>query len=258
MSLNLFRRVVLGLKANQTLVNAFLFMEFILSIPLKSYFDFPKMKLFWRVRPYTMVGYLRLDNVYELAERVESAGIPGAFVECGVWKGGCSAILAYVAERTGFGRKTWLFDSFEGLPEPSPIDGKEAREYSHGRSSGKLQAIDRCVGRLQDVEALLFGKLGISQSSVVIGKGWFQDVLPEKGREIGPISLLRIDGDWYESTRCCLEHLYGCVVPGGFVIIDDYGHWEGCRRAVDDFMKANRLQIDLIPIDYAGVYFKKP
>jgi hypothetical protein len=150
-----------------------------------------------------------------------------------------------------------LFDSFEGLPEPGSMDGESARKYSRGRSSGRLQTVGRCVARVEDVEHLLFQKLGLSHNSVVIKRGWFQDTLPQVAAEIGPISLLRIDGDWYESTKCCFDHLYSYVVPGGFVIVDDYGYWEGCRRAVDEFVNDNRLELDLTPIDYTGVYFRK-
>jgi len=204
-----------------------------------------------------MVSYSRLKNVYELAENVESAGVQGAFVECGVWKGGCAGVLAHVAKKAGCRRKTWLFDSFEGLPEPGPMDGDHAREYSRGRSSGRLRSVERCVGRVDHVKRL-FEKLRIDPSSVVIKTGWFQDTLPNVGAEIGPISLLRIDGDWYESTKCCFDNLYSHVVHGGFIIIDDYGHWEGCKKAVDAFLQAKNLRVNLLPIDYTGVYFVKP
>lgn len=218
----------------------------------------PEARLLQAVAPYTMVGPERLANVYEMAQRAEATGLDGAFVECGVWRGGCVAIMAQVAERAGHGRKTWLFDSFEGLPEPDERDGAEAHQYAAGRMGGALKPIDQCVAPMTAVHELLFERLGLDPAPIEIVKGWFQDTLPEARARIGPIALLRLDGDWYESTRVCFEALYDQVVPGGIVIIDDYGHWEGCRKATDEFMAARGIQAPLIAIDYTGRYFIKP
>jgi hypothetical protein len=75
--------------------------------------------------------------------------------------------------------------------------------------------------------------------------------------EVGPIGVLRLDGDWYESTKCCLDQLFDQVVPGGYIIIDDYGHWEGCRHAVDEFLAHRNLDVELVTVDYTGRYFRK-
>jgi hypothetical protein len=219
-------------------------------------FNFEKQRLYWRVLPYTMCSYERLDNAYELALAAERSGIRGAFVECGVYKGGCAAVLAYVARHSS--RRTWLFDSFEGLPEPTERDGAEAAEFARRRASGRLASIRRCVGRLDHVNEILFETLGLDREKVVIRQGWFQETIPRSRDEIGPIALLRLDGDWYESTRTCLVNLYDSVVAGGFVILDDYRRWEGCRQAFDEFARERGLDVELSTIDSAGAFLRKP
>jgi O-methyltransferase len=215
-------------------------------------------RLFKTVEPYTMVGLPRLLNAFELARCVETSDMRGAIVECGVFKGGCVGLMAKVSADAGAKRKVWLFDSFEGLPQPTALDGAMAEEYSDSPTSGELVAIDRCVGLLETVEELLFDKLQLRRENIVIRKGWFQDTLPAAKDEIGEIAILRLDGDWYESTKVCLENLYDRVVAGGFVIIDDYGYWEGCKRATDEFLANRGLSVRLAPIDSSGVFFVKP
>jgi len=215
-------------------------------------------RLLETVRPYTMVGVPRLINALELTHRVEREGTRGAIVECGVFKGGCAGIMAKVSAEAGCSRKVWLFDSFEGLPEPTANDGAKAVEYAAERAGGRLTPIGRCVGPLEDVERLLFALLRVPRAMVVIRKGWFQDTLPVARKEIGEIALLRLDGDWYESTKECLENLYDNVVVGGFVIIDDYGYWDGCRRATDEFLAERGIKARLEHVDDSGVFFRKP
>jgi hypothetical protein len=224
---------------------------------LREPFAFEKQRLFWRVLPYTMSSYERLNNAYELATSIENAAVDGAFVECGVYKGGCAAVMGYVAQRGGSDRRTWLFDSFEGLPEPTEEDGREAAEFSRARSSGRLDPVGRCVGPLEDVKEILFRKLRLDERNVVIRVGWFQQTLPQARSEIGPIAILRLDGDWYESTKCCLENLYDLVVPRGYVILDDYYCWEGCKKAFDEFAAHRGLTVQLEQIDKAGACFTK-
>ncbi len=223
-----------------------------------DFFDFVKINLFIKIYPYTMCGYFRLSNSYEAAKRMERDKVIGSFVECGVWKGGCSAIMGFVADRAKSNRKIWLFDSFEGLPEPTDKDGQRAKDYARDRSEGKLETIDKCVGTLKDVNKIFFEILKINPKNIIINKGWFQDSLPKIKGNIGPISILRINGDWYESNKCCLDNLYDSVVPGGHIMIDDYGYWEGTRLAVRDFFKERKINPSLIKIDCTAVYFKKP
>ena len=204
-----------------------------------------------------MAGYKRLSNAYELALLAEKKGLQGAFVECGVWKGGSIGIMAYIADRAKSNRKIWLFDSFEGLPEPTKEDGQGAKIYSGEKDSGKLVSIEKCVGPLEDVKKLFFSVLKLHSENIYIGKGWFQDTLSRKKVDVGPIAILRLDADWYESTKCVLDNLYDNVVQRGYVIVDDYGHWEGCKKAVDEFFAKRNLKVELRQIDYTGFYFIK-
>ncbi len=213
--------------------------------------------LFACVLPHTMVSYEALSKTYELAQKVEEQKLEGAFVECGVWKGGAAGAMAYVVHKAGSSRAIWLFDSFEGLPEPSEKDGTRAKEYAGGKNSGTLVSIGKCVGPLEDVRRLFFSKLKLSGANVHIEQGWFQDTLPKVKEGIGPIALLRMDADWYESTREILRYLFDNVVPGGYVIIDDYQCWEGCRKAVDEFFAERNKQPFLVRIDRESVYFQK-
>jgi O-methyltransferase len=214
--------------------------------------------LFQSVRNNTMCSIQRLDNMYRLAKSVEEKGLSGAIVECGVWKGGCAGVAASVVKEAGYKRRLHLFDSFEGLPEPTKDDGPEAKSYSGGRADGKLSTTGNCVGTQTDVKDVLFNRLSIDPAQVSFHIGWFQDTVPKDHAEVGPISLLRLDGDWYESTLICLKHLYPQVVSGGYVILDDYGHWEGCRKALEEYQKTERLgALSLVKIDYTGVYFVK-
>jgi O-methyltransferase len=207
------------------------------------------------VEPYTMVGFARLLNAYDLVKRAEEKRLPGAIVECGVFKGGSAAMMTMAASPD---RKVWLFDSFEGLPEPTAEDGAMAVEYAGDRASGALEPIGQCVGPLDVVKELFFEKLGVAPSRVEIRQGWFQETLPTARNEVGAIAVLRLDGDWYDSTKVCLDNLYDLVIRGGFVIIDDYGYWEGCRRAVDEFLAARGLQVTLHVVDDSGVWFEVP
>ncbi|MCJ7522626.1 MAG: TylF/MycF family methyltransferase, partial [Dehalococcoidia bacterium] len=102
----------------------------------------------------------------------------------------------------------------------------------------------------------IFNQLDISESRFNIVKGWFRDTFPPV--QTGDIALLHIDADWYESVKLCLERFYDSVRPGGYIVIDDYGHWEGCRRATDEFLRERSIDVKLTRVDYTGRYFQKP
>lgn len=231
---------------------------FVFHVFLDNLLHWERLFLFLRVLPYTMVGYPRIKNVYETAQEAVKKGISGAFVECGVWKGGAAGVLGFVAQKENRGRQLWLFDSFEGLPEPTAADGSLAQSYAGGKTAGNLVSIGQCVGLLEDVRRLFLSVLKLRGEDVHIEKGWFQDTLPGAKARIGLIAVLRLDADWYESTKVALEQLYDNVVLGGYVIIDDYGHWEGCRKAVHEFLDKRNIKVDIKQIDYTGVYFEKP
>lgn len=214
-------------------------------VSLRDFGDIKKLGLFSRVWSYTRVDYSGLSNVYELATIAEEHKIEGCFVECGVWRGGCVAVMAYIAHNAGSDRRIHLFDSFEGLPEPTEEDGDEANLY-----------VGKCVASYDDVIHLLFSVLKLKKENIVIHKGWFQDTIPKA--KMGRIAILRLDGDWYESTKVCLDNLYDAVVSGGFVIIDDYNAWEGCKKAVDEFLAHRNIVVDMVKVSASTVYFPKP
>jgi O-methyltransferase len=195
------------------------------------------------VRPYTLVGPERIRNLHALALRIESEGIPGDVIECGVCNGGTAAVMARSATHSRFERTLWLFDSFQGMPEATEVDGSEAKAY-----------VGQVLGSTKRVRELL-RKAGANPERVKIIEGWFEDAFPTVA--ISQIALLNIDADWYQSVKLCLETFYDRVVPGGFVSIDDYGHWPGCRKAVDEFFAARQLPYTLQEVDYTARWFQK-
>jgi O-methyltransferase len=186
-----------------------------------------------RVRPYTMVPEGRLIQLARDVDSVLAERIPGAFVECGVWRGGASFLMADLLRRKGLADRTvWMFDSFEGLPPPSSVDGTRAQHFKDATDDPAHW--DNCTASLEEVRDAA-QHLGLT-SRVELVKGWFDQTLPAKKADIGPIALLRIDGDWYESVKTCLEELYEQVSPGGYVIVDDYYDWPGCAIAVHEYL----------------------
>ena len=215
-----------------------------------------KIKTINLIRPYTMVGRTGLLATYDIANEIEENGIDGCFVECGVARGGCSAIMAMVSHDKASERKMWLFDSFEGLPVPTFEDESDVEKNpGTDRSSSALQQ-SFCLGTYEEVSTLLFSTLGLDRENVKMVKGWFQETLPEHKDKIGKISFLRIDGDWYESTKCVLENLYENVVTEGYIFIDDY-HLSGCKKAVDEFLQQRGVDTELTLDGRGGAYFVK-
>jgi hypothetical protein len=228
-------------------------------VQLKDYISLNKLVLFWKICAHAQQNYASLSNAYDLTTIVEKNGLEGAVVECGVWRGGCAAVMATVVQKAKNNRKVWLFDSFEGMPEASKEDlGEEALQLSGGMRSGALSPVGTNIASVDDVKDLLFKKLYLKKDNIAIVKGWFQNTLPIYRPLIGGIAVLRLDGDWYESTKVCLEYLYDAVTNGGYIIIDDYGFFPGCRKAVDEFFESRGLKVRLITIDYSRVYFQKP
>jgi SAM-dependent methyltransferase len=204
--------------------------------------------IFKKIEAYTMVGHEKLYFVYDISSKIEQRGITGSVVECGVWKGGTAAVMASVIKKYKSQRSVWLFDSFEGLPKPSKDDGEDAlKQYQN----------DRGLSKVTDVYEA-FAKLSLPLNNVFIRKGWFEETLTPNSKEIGPIALLRLDSDWYQSTKICLETLYDQVVDGGYIVIDDYYAWPGCKKAVDEFIELNKLTVSIKSAGGKAVYFVKP
>jgi hypothetical protein len=206
------------------------------------------------VRPYTMTSPERLVALSRGLDHLVQHGIEGDIVECGVWKGGSMLLVARKLARSGdTQRNLFLFDTFEGMSEPTKEDVSAVDKSAAGVL---LESSDRtagdnvwCYSPLDEVKAnLKQSKYPFERIRFIKGK--VEETLPEPS--IGPIALLRLDTDWYESTKWELETLYDKLVPGGVLIIDDYGHWSGSKKAVDEFFAARRLSLFLHRIDYTG------
>jgi O-methyltransferase len=206
------------------------------------------------VRPLTMTSPERLVSLSRGIDHIVRQRIPGDIVECGVWRGGSMLLVARkLARLKDTGRKLYLFDTFEGMSEPgkedvSAVDNTSAKDLMN--VADKMAGDNVwCYSALDEVKANL-GKGGYPMENIRFIKGKVEDTLPEPS--IGQIALLRLDTDWYESTKHELETLYEKLVPGGILIIDDYGHWSGSQKAVDEFIAANNISIFLQRIDYTG------
>jgi predicted O-methyltransferase YrrM len=200
---------------------------------------------------FTMVSKERLLNLEKYCEKFRNTNY--SFVECGVAKGGCLALMTHTA---GEGNKIYGFDSFEGMPE---ITEKDVGDYNKSDIyNGWGKSGDNLSGGIENVYKT-FQRLNVDMKNVTLIKGFFNDTLnvAENIEKVGKIGILRLDGDWYESTKICLEKLYEKVVPGGVVIIDDYGHWVGAKRATDEFRASSNISEALIQTDYTEHYWVK-
>lgn len=212
------------------------------------------------VDQYTMCTYQRLITLYQQVTYLDQAKIHGSLVECGTWRGGACGMMALAHMADGEPtRQIHLFDSFEGLPEPdAKQDGFQSVGYAEERTYGNLNPIGRCIGPLEDNRYLMHELVKYPEELTHYHVGWFQQTLPVAVDNLGPIALLRLDGDWYESTKICLKLLYPLVSSGGIVVIDDYGRWEGCHKAVDEFMSTLEQPLLLNHIDGSGRYVIVP
>jgi O-methyltransferase len=177
---------------------------------------------FQKFRDYTMVPEEIYAGNLQLTLRVKK--VSGAVVECGTWRGG---MIAGIADILGSDRHYFLFDSFEGLPPAKEIDGEAALAWQRNTSAPIYH--DNC--RASEEEA----RRAMSMSAAIqytIVKGWFKDTLP--AARVGPVAVLRLDADWYDSTKEILDNLADSVVPGGLILVDDYYTYEGCARAVNE------------------------
>lgn len=212
-----------------------------------------------RVAPYTMTS---LERRYALIEAVRYAirrPVPGAFVECGVWRGGSALAILLTLQRLGVSdRDVWLYDTFSGMTKPSDrdrstFDPPALDTWMQAQNSARQawhQLFDPGTFSLDRVRALL-AATGYPEERIHLVPGPVEQTLTQHAP--GAISLLRLDTDWYESTRHELEQLYPRLSSGGILIVDDYGHWQGCREAVDEYFSApGRQPVLLTRIDYTG------
>lgn len=203
------------------------------------------------IKNKTMVTAPALSNILEMTRYVVGNKIKGDFVECGVWKGGSVALMAYSLKQLNNLRKIHLFDVFDNICEPdSKVDGERAVREVGGLefAKGRLKPVDGLyeskggAGNESEVYILLKDQVEYPAEYIYIHKGWFQETLPICHSDIEKIALLRLDGDWYASTKVCLEYLYGKVSIGGVIIIDDFYTYEGCRRAVEEFWDLRNIK----------------
>ena len=217
--------------------------------PWSKGFD-PEIRMLGRDWPGTaptMIGGARMRNIRVLAERVLDAGIPGDFLEAGVWRGGACILMRGILAAYGVQDRTvWVADSFAGLPPPDP----DAYPADAGDRHHTFQEL---AVPLEEVRAN-FERYGLLDDQVQFLKGWFADTLP--GAPIERLAILRLDGDMYSSTMQTLDALYAKVVPGGFVIVDDY-ILAGCRQAVHDFRDRHGITDEIEDIDGAGAFWRK-
>ena len=200
--------------------------------------------LYRQIRTETMCSVGRLRGLYRALRYVARGDIAGDVVECGCARGGSAALMALTLRQLGSRRNLWLFDTFEGLPAPSREDPDfEIADLFTGT----------CVGTLGEVRQL-FDRLNIADD-VTFVKGLFQETLPIT--PLSRIAVLHIDGDWYESVKVCLDSLYDKVVPGGIIQLDDYGYWQGARKAVDEFLEMRGIRSRLQRLDYSGRFLIK-
>jgi hypothetical protein len=203
----------------------------------------------WPTEAETMVGMRRLNQLEACMVHVLENDVPGDFVETGVWRGGASILMRAVLKAYGdCDRRVWLADSFQGLPQPDPARYPRDAADSHHQLSGYLAV------PLEEVKAN-FQRYGLLDERVCFLPGWFKDTLPSA--PIARISVLRLDGDMYESTMEALEHLYPRVSDGGFIVVDDYGALPNCRAAVEDFRRARGIAEPVVPIDWTGAFWQK-
>ena len=222
--------------------------------PLPADLDDDFLPLLERCRPYTMTSVERMFALYKACQYVARAGVGGDVVECGVWRGGSSMLAAAALAQCepAHSRRFFLYDTFAGMSEPSAIDGSGV--MARWREQQRAGHNEWCYAPLDDVRSNMLA-VGVSADRLELVEGKVEDTVPAIAPE--EIALLRLDTDWYESTAHELRHLYPRLVRGGVLIIDDYGRWEGARRAVDEFLE-HHPELLLVRVDSTGRVAVKP
>jgi O-methyltransferase len=228
--------------------------------PLENFgLDAATMKIIEQVRPFTLTSPERIFALKNAVEYVIKNDIPGDIVECGVWKGGSMMVAALTLLNLGAKRRLYLYDTFTGMTAPTSVDRDLFRRPASVSGARNLfgQSADFTPGKnfLEEVKANLHST-GYDEHLITYVEGPVEETLPANAP--ATIAILRLDTDWYESTRDELQHLFPRLSEGGVLIIDDYGHFEGARLAVDEFTAATKLPLLLNRIDYSGRICVKP
>ena len=205
-----------------------------------------------RIAGYTMTSVERQIALVQAVRYVVRRGIPGCLVECGVWRGGSTMAAALtLLQEADTTRDLYLFDTFEGMTPPTDADttadGTPARTHLERDVS---KSVVWCIAGIDEVRVNM-ASTGYPSDRVHFAKGRIEATVPSRS-PAGPIALLRLDTDWYESTKHELAHLFPLLSEGGVLIIDDYGHWEGARKAVDEYLAGQPRTFYLHRIDYTG------
>lgn len=216
--------------------------------------------IYEKVAPFTMTSVERVASVIAAADHVtrNRFSANAAIVECGVWRGGSTMAMALALIDAGeTSRPIYLYDTFEGMSEPTSKDlqhdGREALAMIADVERGGEKW---CAAGIDDVRANI-ASTGYPMDRVRFVKGKVEETIPDEMPE--SIAILRLDTDWYESTKHELEYLYPRLVPNGVLILDDYGHWQGCREAVDEYFGSMSGHIPFMSrIDYTGRVIIKP
>jgi hypothetical protein len=199
-------------------------------------------------RAHTMIGIKRLDNLQFCVEDVLRNGVPGDLIETGVWKGGATIFMRAILKAYGVTDRTvWVADSFSGLPPPDAV----TYPADEGLDLHKLPELAIPLEQVQDN----FRRYALLDAQVRFLKGWFRDTLPAAA--ISQLAVMRLDGDLYQSTMEGLVNLYPKLSRGGYVIVDDYGCYEACRRAVHDFRHGHGVSDPIQEIDWTGVFWRR-
>jgi O-methyltransferase len=230
-----------------------------ITIRIPPDFDQTTVATLKRVMPFTMTSVERISSLCEAVKYVTTNNIAGDIVECGVWKGGSMMAAALTLQSLDdLSRELYLFDTFEGMPTPADNDVSYSGESGMGFTANLKpdgSGSDFCRATIDQVRDAV-GSVGYPANKIHFVKGKVEDTVPHHAPD--RIAILRLDTDWYESTRHELIHLYPRLVPRGVLIIDDYGHWQGARQAVDEYIRDNQVPLLLNRIDYTGRIAVKP
>ncbi|QTN32005.1 class I SAM-dependent methyltransferase [Akkermansiaceae bacterium] len=212
-----------------------------------------------KVEPFTMTTPERIAVLVDAIQHIEARRIEGDIVECGVWRGGSAMAMAEtLIKRGSTERHLWLYDTFEGMSEPTEADTSYDGELA-ARQLARTEKSDArsvwCISPLDEVRANM-ASTSYPAERITLVKGKVEDTIPQTVPD--RIALLRLDTDWYESTKHELEHLYPRLVPGGILIIDDYGFWQGARKAVDEYFQSHPPGPMLCRVDASARIGVKP
>ena len=211
------------------------------------------IKIIKKVKPFTLTSKERINSLLQATKYVVENNVPGDIVECGVWKGGSMMAVALTLLKEKKEKKDlYLLDTYEGMSKPTELDiSFEGKKADSQFKENKINddSSEWCFASIDEVKQNL-KKTGYDLEKLHFIKGKVENTLPECAPK--QISLLRLDTDWYESTKHELIHLFPRLVSGGVLILDDYGYWAGAKKAVDEYFSQNKTQILLNRIDETG------